>query len=477
MKNLSIKTQVLGMIFTSLLVLGLVTSISSVYKSQEALMQSNFSKLQTVRDLKKSQIEEFFHKNIATIKVISKSNNVEFLADDLYRLEEKMDLTPLKSFPIADPLVQETIEPYERFFKSLVKEYDYADVLLINAITGQVTYSAKKQKDFGTNLKTGKLKSSALAEVFNKTLKNKRATYVDMKPYSPSNNEPMLFLGATVNVEDELNSILVIKIAGSSINKVMQERIGYGKTQEDYLVGRDHLMRSDSYLDKKNHSILHSFTNPKEGSIDTVPSNDAFKTKASTGIFIEYNGKSILSAYSTIKVGEDFKWAILSVINEDEVLITPNEIRNFIIIEALIILIIIGIGSVLVLNNNLIKPLENFKATLLDIGKTKDLTKSLECDAPTEIEDMARSFNTLLHDLQYLINSAKEASTNNTHIANELSSNANKVGKNVELSVSIIKEASESSNKINNEITLAISEAQANKKLDEQSSSDLDNDN
>jgi methyl-accepting chemotaxis protein len=464
MKNLSIRIQVLGMIFTSLLILGLVTSISSVVKSKDALMQSNFSKLKTVRDLKKSQIEEFFLKNIATIKVISMSNNVEYLADDLYRLEEKMDLTPQKSFPVADPLVQDTIEPYERFFKSFVEEYGYADVLLINASTGQVTYSAKKQNDYGTNLKTGKLQSSALAKVFNQTLKNKRATYVDMEPYAPSNNEPMLFLGTLVYDEGELNSVLVIKIAGSSINEVMQKRVGYGKTQEDYLVGKDHLMRSDSYLDRKNRSILSSFANPKQGSIDTVPVNNAFKTKAATGIFTEYNGKSILSAYSTIKVGSDLQWAILSVINEDEVLITPNEIRNFIIMEVLIILIVIGIASIMLLNHNLIRPLNNFKATLLSIGDTKDLRIGLICDAPREIEEMAQSFNILLEALQHLINSAKESSTKNTHTANHLSTNAEEVGENVALSVDIIRKASENSITINNEITSAISEAQANKK-------------
>ncbi len=462
MKNLSIKIQVLGMIFTSLLVLGLVTSISSVYKSKEALMQSNFSKLKTVRDLKKTQIEDFFRKNIATITVISKSNNIEYLADDLYRLDEKMDLTPTKSFPVNDDLVKDTIEPYERFLKSFVKEYGYADVLLINAQTGQVTYSAKKGKDFGANLKTGELKSSALAEVFNATLKNKRPTYVDMKPYKPDNNEPMLFLGTPVHVDDELNSVLVIKIAGSSINKVMQERVGYGKTQEDYLVGKDHLMRSDSYLDK-NHSILNSFDKPKQDSINTIPVINALKNQTSTGIFTEYNGKSILCAYSSIKVGQDLRWAFISVINEDEVLITPNEIRNFIIIEAIIILIIIGLGSTFALNRNLIKPLEKFKATLLDIGQTKDLTKSLSTDAPMEIQEMAQSINTLLHDIQHLIKDAKNSSTNNTNIANNLSSNANQVGKNVEISVRIIKEASEHSNKINNEIALAISEAQSNK--------------
>jgi methyl-accepting chemotaxis protein len=463
MKNLSIKVQVLSLIFASLLILGVVTSVSSVYKSKVALMENNFSQLKTVRDLKKSQIEEFFLTNIATLNVLSNSNNVEYLVDDLFRLEEKMEVTPNKEFPISDPLVQETIEPYEKFFKSFIKEYGYKDILLINAASGQVTYSAKKQKDFGANLKNGALKSSALAEVYLSTLANNRATYVDMKPYEPSDDEPMLFLGIPILIDGEVNSVLVLEIAGSSINKVMRTRVGYGDTQEDYLVGKDHLMRSDSYLDKKNHSILSSFANPQLGSINTEPVKNAFKGASATGIFTEYNGERILSAYSTIKIGEDLTWSILSVINEDEVLITPNEIRNFIIVEVILILIIIGLVSLWMLNNNLIKPLNNFKATLLEIGRAKDLSKSLECDAPLEIEDMAKSFNALLHSLQALINNAKASSTTNTQIAHNLSANAHEVGKNVDLSTKMIEEASAESNKINSEITLAIKEAQINK--------------
>ncbi len=121
MKNLSIKVQVLSLILTSLLILGISTAYSSVTKSKEALMESNFLKLQTVRNLKKSQIEAFFLSNIATLKVLSNSNNVEYLADDLFRLEEKMDITPDKEFPVNDELVKDTIQPYERFFKSLIK--------------------------------------------------------------------------------------------------------------------------------------------------------------------------------------------------------------------------------------------------------------------------------------------------------------------------------------------------------------------
>jgi len=463
MKNLSIRIQILILTISSLLILGIATAYSSVSKSKEALMESNFSKLKTVRDLKKAQIEEFFLNNIATLRVLSNSNNVEYLADDLFRLEEKMDITPSKEFPINDSLVKDTIEPYERFFKSFIKEYGYEDIMLISAGNGQVLYTAAKQKDFGTNLKTGPLKSSALEEVWAKTIKNKRATYVDMKPYEPTNNKPMLFLGIPLTVDDEINSVLVLKIAGSLINKVMQRRVGYGKTQEDYLVGKDYLMRSDSFLDPKYHSINSSFSNPKLGSINTVPVNNALVNKSATGIFIEYNGEEVLTAYSTVSIGQDLRWAILSAIDEHEVLMAPNAIRNYIVIEVILILIIITLISLWMLNTNLIRPLNNFKATLLDIGHTKDLTKALECDAPSEIEDMAVSFNSLLSSLQDLVNTAKESSVHNTEVANKLSTNASEVGKNVELSAKIIEDASHQSNQINSEISQAISEAQRNK--------------
>ena len=463
MKNLSIKTQVLIMILGSLLVLGIITSISAVYKSKDALMQSNFAKLTTVRDFKKSEIEEFFQKNIAILKVISMSNNVEYLVDDLYRLEEKMELNPSGAFPIQDPLVDETIEPYENFFKTFIKEYKFEDILLINAQTGQVRYSAKKHKDYGTNLKSGDLKASALAKVYRKAIKNDTASYVDMEPYSPNKNAPMLFLGIPVKIEGELNSVLVLEIAGSSINHIMHQRIGYGKTQEDYLVGANHLMRSDSFLDTKNHSILNSFSHPKQGSIHTPQVDAALKGDEGRGIFTEYNDKKVLVAYSTIKVSDTIQWAILSVITADEVLVTPNAIRNFLLIELFVFLLLISFISLYILNKNMITPLNDFKTALLEIADTKDLSQSITCNAPTEIEDMARSFNLLLHDLQELINNSKTTSTDNTQKSNNLSSIAHTLGTNIDTTAKIVKEASTSSNAITNEITTAIAEAQANK--------------
>ena len=49
----------------------------------------------------------------------------------------------------------------------------------------------------------------------------------------------------------------------------MSERAGLGETGETYLVGSDKLMRSDSYLDPKHHSVVASFRNPEKGKVET----------------------------------------------------------------------------------------------------------------------------------------------------------------------------------------------------------------
>lgn len=75
---------------------------------------------------------------------------------------------------------------------------------------GHVMYTAAKESDLGENLTHGSLKNSALAEVFNKVKKLKRAVFVDIKPYLPSNNEPAMFIGTPIYIDNfkKINYIL-----------------------------------------------------------------------------------------------------------------------------------------------------------------------------------------------------------------------------------------------------------------------------
>jgi methyl-accepting chemotaxis protein len=331
MKKLSIKAQVILLTTFSLILLAFITTYLSSSKSKEVLIENSYKNLTTMRDIKKNQIEEFFNKALRDIEVLSLSKNLQDLSWDLLMVLDDLEVADDVEFPVNDASAKEERLPHEVFFQKYLKEYGYSDILIIASKTGHVMYSASKNSDYGANLSTGALKDSALAQVYKKTLQNNRSTFVDMKLYKPNNNLPTMFLATPIVVNAQVQAVLVFQISDKSINSVMKYRNGYGDTQEDYLIGSDKLMRSDSYLDAQKHSLRASFANPSTGAVDTLASREALSKKTDTKIVIDYNNNPVLSSYSNIKIGKDLNWAILSEIDEAEILITPNSIRNSII--------------------------------------------------------------------------------------------------------------------------------------------------
>ena len=243
----------------------------------------------------------------------------------------------------------------------------------------------------------------------------------------------------------------------------MQFRKGYGDSQEDYLVGLDNLMRSDSFLDPTGHSLKASFANPSTGSCDTEATRNALQGRTSTEIVIDYNGNPVLSAYSPIKISENVNWAIMAEIDEAEVLITPNKIRNSLIIEAIVVLTIVTFLAFTLVSRSVIRPINKFKTKILEISSKNDLTQRVDRNAPQEIMEMSDNFNALLSSLQELITTSKTSSTENASISHQLATTSNTVGVNVEHSVVIVKEASDKAKNVQNEIVNAISDAQESK--------------
>ncbi|MBL6973301.1 MAG: methyl-accepting chemotaxis protein [Sulfurimonas sp.] len=427
-------------------------------------MQKSYDGLTSARDSKAEQIQNFFSERIGDINVISASEDLENLVNDLTFVHHELKVQADDKYPVSHSLVKEKTQHHEKFFQSYAKEYGYYDVFVICAKHGHVMYSQAKESDYGENVGSGALKSSGLGEVWKKTKELKRPVFVDMAPYAPSNNAPALFLGAPVMIDGEMKSIVVFQISDRSINKIMQYRTGYGASQEDYLVGQDKLMRSDSYLDPKGHSLSASFANPATGSCDTVASRNALRGQKNTEIVIDYNGNPVLSSYSPIKIGQDLSWAILSEIDEAEVLIVPNSIRDSLVLTSVLVLVIVILLTYFMVTFNVIKPLNKFKATILMMSKTHNVTHRVDTNAPQEIMEMGQSFNTLIESLQNIVSTAKISSTENASISHELSTTATRVGNNVENSVVIINEATSKSKEVKDEIVVAISDAQESKK-------------
>jgi len=323
MNRLSIKSQVMLLTILSLILLASTTTFLSSSKSKDALMKSSYERLSTVRDMKKNQIQGFFNRAIMDINVLAMSKNLQDISWDLLTVLEDLEVEANAPFPVNNPSAKEERIPHEPFFQKYLKDYGYYDIFVIGAEYGHVMYTATKESDYGANLSSGSLRNSGLGEAYRKAKELKRTVFIDMKPYAPSNNEPAMFIATPVIVNAKIQAILVFQISDKSINKIMQFRKGYGDTQEDYLIGADKLMRSDSFLSKDTHTIKASFMNSSTGSIDTVATRAALSGKTGIIMATEYTKQQVLLSYSFIEIGEDFNWAIVSRMDEAEVLLNP----------------------------------------------------------------------------------------------------------------------------------------------------------
>ncbi len=96
-------------------------------------------------------------------------------------------------------------------------------------------------------------------------------------------------------------------------------------------------------------------------------------------------------------IGQDFHWAIISEIDEAEVLLRPNNIATLIFIMALVILSIVAISAVIIINKMVVNRLLVFQEGLMGFfnylnRETSDI-KELHTDKFDEIGLMAKVVN------------------------------------------------------------------------------------
>ncbi len=462
--NVSVKAKTIGLLIGVMVFMAVTITVIVSMQSKEILLKKSYDSLISAREVKANQIEKFFQGEIADINVLSINANVHSTLSELIGLHKSLEVKPTDPYPIDDMDVDDVIDEYDEFFQFYAKEYGYSDIYVICPEHGHVMYTQAKNADFGANLSTGDLKDTALGEVWHKVTELQRPVFVDMKPYAPLNGDPRMFLGAPVFVNDFLVGVIVFQISNEKINDIMKFRDGYGASQEDYLVGDNQLMRSDSFLDAQNHSLLASFKNPSEGKVATAASQEAISGKTGIQTLSNYSGESVLSAYRPVKVGEDLSWAIISEISEAEVMVAPNDFRNSIIIASLVVFIIAMIISSILLNLALVKPLKDMEARAEDLAHGEgDLTQRIEIKGDNEIAKVSNYVNDFIKKVQDTITIAKSTSIDNLSVAKKLAETSIHIGEKAEEESSIVQEVSSQGKSIQATLDISVQEAKQTK--------------
>jgi len=439
--DVSLKTKTIGLLIGSMIFMAIAMTIVVSIQSKDVLVHKSYDALVSAREVKAKQIETFFKKRVGDINVLAVNANVSKILSELISLHRELEVKPTDPYPVDDMDVDDVIDKYDEFFQFYAKEYGYYDVFVICPEHGHVMYSVAKESDFGTNLSSGPLKDSGLAEVWKKVKELKRPVFVDMSSYAPSNGIPAMFLGAPVIVNDFVVGIVVFQVADKAINNIMTFRAGYGDTQEDYLVGKDKLMRSDSFLDPKNYSLKASFAN--KNIVDTEATRAAISGKSGIERVQGYNNNLVLSAFKPVKIGQDIEWALISEINVDEIMEGPNAFRNSMIIAAFIIFVIAIVVSSFLLNFAMVKPLKELEGRAEDLAHGEgDLTQRLRIVGNNEISSVSAFINDFIKKVQDTIITAKSTSNENSSVAEELAKTSLQIGAKAEEESKIVSEVS-----------------------------------
>jgi len=291
----------------------------------DTLRREAMNKLIAVREIKKKQLEMYFKNVFLDVEIFSHSQDVKLLFEKLTAYHQATQTKPDAPYDVTTKEYHNISKKYGHSLNQLVKSADFTDIFIICAAHGHVMYTAQKKANMGTNLRFGPYKESRLAHLWANVLKNQKRVQTDFEPYGPDNGVPAAFSGVPIfDQSGTILGVMAIQLSIDKINTIMQERSGLGESGETYLVGADLLMRSDSFLDPANHSVTASFKNPLKGKVDTPATKAALSGKTGADVIIDYNGNSVVSAYTSVKIS-DFTWALLAEIDVAEAFCPKDE--------------------------------------------------------------------------------------------------------------------------------------------------------
>lgn len=363
-KVTSIKWKLLLLLVGGVLFSGVLIGTIAVYSALNTLEEQQGNHLQTVLSLKKRDLENYWADVSAQLDFLAKHDQtVHLLMAQLTRLHQAKEVEDKAAFPVTDKDMQAVYSQYDQHFKEYINQLGFYDMFLICAEHGHVIYTAQKEADFGANLVSGDLASSALGALWRKVLERRQISAVDMRPYAPSGNEPALFIGAPLFKDGQLNGVLALQINDSRISAIMRQN-DLEDARESYLVGGDGLMRSDSRLDPAHHSLRASFANPQRGRVATEAVKAAQAGQRGVIRGLNYNRQAVLSAYAPLRLG-DIQWSIIAEINREAAFADAYALRDQIALLTLLIIAVVSGAGYMLSKRILFQPLRLFQTGLL----------------------------------------------------------------------------------------------------------------
>jgi len=378
--NLQISQKLPILIVTMCILTALITGIITINKAQSDLHHATEDKLMALQASRENALENYLDSIKQDLSSLSTSPYVhealvefmngwnelgfhgkqEKILQKLYITDNPHPTGSKEELDYANDgsLYSKVHAEYHPWFRHFLHQRDYYDIFLF-APNGDLVYTVFKEPDYATNLNTGKWKDSDLGNAFRAARDNPEPDqqfFFDFKSYEPSNGAAASFISQPIlNKDGSLAGVLAFQMPIARINNVMQVSAGMGRSGETYIVGSDHLMRSDSRFSEDESTILKTEV-PGETVDLAIQGEKGFK------IVKDYRGIEVLSAYGPL----DFlgtRWAILAEMDESEVMEPINEMKKFAIFATLGAVAVMALIAIYA-SGTISKPITNISSTM-----------------------------------------------------------------------------------------------------------------
>ncbi|MCA8932055.1 MAG: methyl-accepting chemotaxis protein, partial [Rhodospirillaceae bacterium] len=269
-----------------------------------------------------------------------------FVVDNPYPDGEGYELLSTGS---TDPytLVHQRDHPWLRQF---VADGIFDDVYLIDA-SGQIVYTAAKHGDLGHLMSDEEIAERPLAHAFMHISSDPhRLPYLlaDYGSYPLLNGDVASYILSPISSpEGTFIGVLAFRLSISRINELMTDVEGLGSAGETYVVGADHMLRSQPG---------RAGEEPVQGNrVETQPASRALGGETGLMVAENYRGETVLSAFAPVEV-LGATWAVLAEVDMSMVRAPAIQMGELLAIAAAAVgFVIAGVG--LLVTNGIVNPI------------------------------------------------------------------------------------------------------------------------
>lgn len=406
-----------------------VTLLVSYTASRNALKGIATDQLNSVRAISKKRVSDFFGRTRTFTQLLATDRLTEglFLSyESAYMAAGNASGTDVA---LKEGSYKKLDEVYQAKTNEILKSFNFGNYLLVS-IQGQILYSAKGQ-DYGyfagRSLTGGELKNSKLAECVKtaQSTKSKEIYYVDYS-YYPQFGKAMAFycvnsfaefphLSEGINKGDLMGTV-VVEIDANAVTNLLSARDGMGETGQAFLIGPDHLLRSDFFINKEKFNVNNSYKNNikiNHTELDNVLKNNTESSNDS----VNELGHKVLSAISAVEI-EGKTWAVVVEKETQEVYQPITDMLKKVFLFSFVLLVI-TFFLVIFMTKKLLSPIISSAETLAQVCQSLNTDSNVLLQNAQTLDVSSKDQS---HDLQTTVQAVTEIYSSIEHNTNNAKS-------------------------------------------------------